>query len=640
MGKRARTCCVYAVAVGRTVGVFETWDECGASVNFFSGPLFRGFDSRAEAEAWLLEQRHAAPLPTQTPSCEIKRPPGIQTRSPIDVIDVDDDEACTAPATQAMPPLIAVPAPHTATNVQHRLVLYADGSCVKNGFPGAFGGYGVFYGENDPRNIALPLHNDEPQTNNRAEMRACMTALAQHPTDSLEVRTDSVYCIDGITKWLPNWKRNGWRKQDNTPIANLDLWKEFDLLLQQRPATACVKFTHVRGHAGEPGNEAADKLAVAGAMLSELNPARRELQRPLPMPTTDVADPAAVTASPLIAYSFAVARSAETGGSTQQSQASSPKAPLIAAPICPHCNQPARRLVSGPTTKRPNTPFYNCQCGGPFFKWESDVVVAVPQTKAVAIRARINHNHFETISLVTTATGETKISMSFPFQAPLVRVIKQLSPLHRAYDSGSMSWVVRLSALNSLLDMMTAEKLLDDTRMQPLVGLMHLSADAAEKEKAAAGVSSTVRAVSSSMPIAIAAAYPPSTLPAEDAPAFNAIRPPHHLHDSYSEDDFFDRDGNSRRDAATNSGASQSWPQRCYGKFQCSKCKHEWTSAYTWEISANLYEEQQCRACNHEQHPYTAAPIKPGLGGGGPHDSSRCGMCRSLGRNCSVYYYV
>jgi ribonuclease HI len=99
-------------------------------------------------------------------------------------------------------------------------------------------------------------------TNNRMELMAAIAALEslQRPC-SVELHTDSRYVMDGITKWLANWKRNGWRTSDKKPVKNEDLWRR----LESATAPHAVRWRWIKGHAGHPENERADALAREGA---------------------------------------------------------------------------------------------------------------------------------------------------------------------------------------------------------------------------------------------------------------------------------------------------------------------------------------------------------------------------------------
>ena len=101
-------------------------------------------------------------------------------------------------------------------------------------------------------------------TNNQGELRAVLELLlatAGVPDQKLVIECDSRYVIDSVTKWMPGWKRKGWRKSDGGPVLNRDLLEGIDEALRGRD----VSFTWVKGHAGHPLNEAADHRANAAA---------------------------------------------------------------------------------------------------------------------------------------------------------------------------------------------------------------------------------------------------------------------------------------------------------------------------------------------------------------------------------------
>ncbi|MFA5490347.1 MAG: ribonuclease HI, partial [Candidimonas sp.] len=109
----------------------------------------------------------------------------------------------------------------------------------------------------------------EPDTtNNRMEIMSVIQALKllKRPCKVI-VHTDSQYVQKGMSEWLDNWKRRGWRTADKKPVKNADLWQELDRLVQQHD----VSWRWVRGHAGDPGNERADELANQGVELAKAN---------------------------------------------------------------------------------------------------------------------------------------------------------------------------------------------------------------------------------------------------------------------------------------------------------------------------------------------------------------------------------
>lgn len=93
------------------------------------------------------------------------------------------------------------------------------------------------------------------------ELSAAINALnALQRKSSVDLHTDSTYVRDGITKWMVNWKKNGWKTAAKKPVKNQDLWMELDAAIRRHD----VRWHWVKGHAGNPGNEKADELANQG----------------------------------------------------------------------------------------------------------------------------------------------------------------------------------------------------------------------------------------------------------------------------------------------------------------------------------------------------------------------------------------
>ena len=137
-----------------------------------------------------------------------------------------------------------------------RVEIYTDGACRGNPGPG---GWGVLlrYRNNEKELFGGEAHT----TNNRMELMAVIQALGTL-TRRVPVRitTDSQYVKKGITEWIVNWKRNGWRTAAKQPVKNADLWQQLDRLV----AANDVVWDWVKGHSGHPENERADALANMG----------------------------------------------------------------------------------------------------------------------------------------------------------------------------------------------------------------------------------------------------------------------------------------------------------------------------------------------------------------------------------------
>jgi len=131
--------------------------------------------------------------------------------------------------------------------------IFTDGACSGNPGPGGWGAILRFGGTD------RELSGGEPATtNNRMELMAAISALeALKRPCRVEMFTDSNYVKDGITRWIKNWRRNGWRTADRKPVKNAELWQRLDVLMGVHE----VNWRWVRGHAGHIENERADQLA-------------------------------------------------------------------------------------------------------------------------------------------------------------------------------------------------------------------------------------------------------------------------------------------------------------------------------------------------------------------------------------------
>ena len=136
------------------------------------------------------------------------------------------------------------------------VTIFTDGACRGNPGPGGWGAL-LQVGATEKE-----LWGGEPNTtNNRMELTAVIRALeALKRPVAVRIHTDSQYVQKGISQWIHNWKKNGWRTSDKKPVKNADLWQRLDVLSGQHD----VAWIWVKGHAGHPGNERADKLANRG----------------------------------------------------------------------------------------------------------------------------------------------------------------------------------------------------------------------------------------------------------------------------------------------------------------------------------------------------------------------------------------
>lgn len=167
--------------------------------------------------------------------------------------------------------------------------VFTDGSTFGNARKNPFskGGIGVFFGDNDLKNISEPFYL-KPVTNNRCELYACIQAIEGYARSvdlttkkhALNIYTDSTYVINSVTKWINKWKYNGWKTSKGTEVENKELIVWIDKLLQTYCETISIRFIHVRAHKKPPsdkksehyflwyGNHMADKFAVGGSSQS------------------------------------------------------------------------------------------------------------------------------------------------------------------------------------------------------------------------------------------------------------------------------------------------------------------------------------------------------------------------------------
>lgn len=200
---------VYAVRRGRQRGLFASWSECQQQVRGFSGAEFRKFADRQRGQEWLDGTK---PLEEENPK-------------------------------------------------KRKFVVYCDGACRNNGstVKKARASIGVWFGsDTDERNVSRVLPPEMRHTNQTAELFAAITTLKAVPADEpVTIRTDSIYTINSATLWRERWIREKWSSQ--LKLTNSALLRQLSDLLDARKVP--VEWQHVRGHKGEPGNEAADRLA-------------------------------------------------------------------------------------------------------------------------------------------------------------------------------------------------------------------------------------------------------------------------------------------------------------------------------------------------------------------------------------------
>ncbi|MGB5209910.1 MAG: ribonuclease HI [Gammaproteobacteria bacterium] len=138
----------------------------------------------------------------------------------------------------------------------NHVVIYTDGACRGNPGPGGWGAV-LSFGDHEKELFG----GEQETTNNRMELMAAIRGLAALKRGCrVDLFTDSQYVRLGITQWLENWKRKGWKTANRKPVKNQDLWQALDA----EAARHEIQWHWVKGHAGDEGNERADALANRG----------------------------------------------------------------------------------------------------------------------------------------------------------------------------------------------------------------------------------------------------------------------------------------------------------------------------------------------------------------------------------------
>ncbi|KAJ2848624.1 hypothetical protein IWW36_003189 [Coemansia brasiliensis] len=250
----------YAVRVGRRPGIYRSWDECKAATQGFPGAVFKKFRLEPEAKAFVANKPNALLAARASPAvaASSRTEPYARTVSR------------KRPHHHKTPSQLPLPTP-LAGETADFITVYTDGASSRNGQEGARAGIGVYFGAGDPRNVSEPLSSlsdDGRQTNQRAELMAILRAIeaAENSKKKLLICTDSMYSINCLTVWFRKWERNGWTSSvSRKPVENQDIIKPILDRIRARGGNVC--FRHVRGHVGIAGNEAADRLAVAGSLM-------------------------------------------------------------------------------------------------------------------------------------------------------------------------------------------------------------------------------------------------------------------------------------------------------------------------------------------------------------------------------------
>ncbi len=217
----------YAIAKGVKPGIYTSWPEAEAQVKGFGGAKFKGFPSRAEAEAWIKDP--GQPVATRKTNKKSSSKKYTKPKLADDCIEI-----------------------------------YTDGGAINNPGPG---GYGVVIVVDEKEKELSGGYTHT--TNNRMELMACIKGIeALDKTNRpIALFSDSSYVVNGISKgWAKGWRKRNWMKSDGQPAINPDLWEQ----LLDLTENLTISFHWVKGHAGHPLNERCDQLAVQNARGEDL----------------------------------------------------------------------------------------------------------------------------------------------------------------------------------------------------------------------------------------------------------------------------------------------------------------------------------------------------------------------------------
>uniref|UniRef100_A0A0B8RQE8 Ribonuclease H1 n=1 Tax=Philothamnus irregularis TaxID=1899461 RepID=A0A0B8RQE8_9SAUR len=260
----------YAVRRGRKIGVYATWNECKEQVDRYQYASYKKFATEREAWAFINEEAREPSMSSGGLGGKQNNYRHCFNKATYESSDTRSykrpyEEPSEKKYTNKRVKYTDVPYTSASNEFFYMgdyTVVYTDGCCSSNGRQAARAGTGVYWGPGHPLNNSERLHGR--QTNQRAEINAACKAIEQAKSQNitkLAIYTDSKFTINGVTNWIPNWKSNGWKTSAGKEVTNRE---DFERLAKLSEGMD-IQWMHVPGHAGFPGNEAADRLAKEGA---------------------------------------------------------------------------------------------------------------------------------------------------------------------------------------------------------------------------------------------------------------------------------------------------------------------------------------------------------------------------------------
>jgi ribonuclease HI len=408
----------YCVLNGRTIGIFTSWHGCKASTTSYSKANYKGFSSLEEAVSFFNENGigHEDIAVYQQ---QANKPSVEQTL-------LLYCESLKTPVPPIVKPIFAPPVFDTSVTVP---VVNVDGACIDNGSISAKGGFGIYWGPNDPRNVSDPTPDDGViPTNQRAELYAAIYAIEQAVSagiDKLVIRSDSTYVVNHVATHVPLWGKKG--ELDSHP--NTDLWKR----LLNSTAKLSVQWIHVYGHKGDIGNTQADLLANQGA--GSINATRT--------PSPDVPTALSIQDTEIATTSESVTV-AESSNETESQDSSVPGSSGSAQPVSNNKSENEPILVQSSGELAGSTPMNN-----------KPVIPSKPKLKAPVNRVN---------KPCDSTANNTDMQLLADILMQTNRHLKTLGNLHttvRDIEHNLIDKLVHANASNSELKLTIVENQLD-----------------------------------------------------------------------------------------------------------------------------------------------------------------------------------
>jgi ribonuclease HI len=252
-------------------------DDLEDTVNYIS--CIRKIENLIQTEKYKLIERLAGaiadsiledPKISQVELRVIKHPPipnfqgsvavEITRSRPAQTVAAPKETISTAKSLAKSESLVAKTSPISAISTSSEdakiISIHTDGACSKNPGPGGWGVV-IHFSDGSIKELGGGIRET---TNNQMELQGAIAALeflATHKQSTpVDLYTDSKYVLDGITKWIKGWKKNGWKTKDNKPVKNQEFWQQLDPL-----NTSNIRWHWVEGHSGDPDNERCDAIA-------------------------------------------------------------------------------------------------------------------------------------------------------------------------------------------------------------------------------------------------------------------------------------------------------------------------------------------------------------------------------------------